>query len=241
MDNQTNLDEISKNLKTSPELAKHIYTEQLKLKINSLDEKIYFLQTISKKKMEEAKIKGIDPGDSVGYLMEKWAKEYLNSVDFKLKINKPYLKRLDEYFDLPEEQKEEAKQWLDSYTTYYSTEIEVSIRQMADAEMLLSGNSLSKNDLDYNPDIDYVERFASVYTKFMKIKHNVYIQTTNVRKINEEVGCYEFYKFDVYLTYEDPKAVPNEEYFKFIQGITDWMDLFNGDEDTYENWAKEWL
>jgi antitoxin component YwqK of YwqJK toxin-antitoxin module len=82
-DRQRSIYEIAKNMNTTPELVKNTYIEQLKSKINSHDEKIYFLKTIREKKIEEAKTKGIDPDDGVAALMEEWAKEYLNSVDFK--------------------------------------------------------------------------------------------------------------------------------------------------------------
>jgi len=80
-DRQRSLEEVAINMNTTPELVKNKYIEQLKSKINSDDEKIYFFKTIRQKKIEEAKTKGIDPDDGVAALMEEWAKEHLNSVE----------------------------------------------------------------------------------------------------------------------------------------------------------------
>ena len=84
-DRQRSIEEFAKNLNTTPELAQEKFIEKIKIEINSHDEKTTFLKEIRNKKIEEAKIKGIDPDDGIAALMEKWAKEYLNSVDFKEK------------------------------------------------------------------------------------------------------------------------------------------------------------
>ena len=70
----------------------------------------------------------------------------------------------------------------------------------------------------------------------MKIKHNVDIQIANVKKLNDE-----FYEFDVFLTNENPfdsatsLGSSNDDQLKYMIGCDDWLDLFNGDEDTFEN------
>ena len=77
---------MAKNMNTTPELAQKKFIERIKTEVNSQNEKITFLKEVREKKIEEAKIKGIDPDDGVAALMEKWAIEYLNSVDFNKKI-----------------------------------------------------------------------------------------------------------------------------------------------------------
>lgn len=95
-DRKRSLEEIAKNMNTTTELVKYKYIEQLKTKISSHDEKTHFFKIIREKKIEEAKTKDIDPDNGVAALMEQWAKEYLNSVDFNIK-NKSISKVLDRY------------------------------------------------------------------------------------------------------------------------------------------------
>ena len=229
---QRSLEEMARNMNTTPESVKNKYILQLNSKVNSHDEKTYLLKNIREKKIEEAKTKGIDHDDGIAALMEEWAKEYFNSVDFKIKINNEWKRSYEEYLDLPKKEKQkidEFKWEKENYGQYYQSQMEISVRQIINAEKLLSNNKLSENNVNKNICI-------SVYTNFMKIKHNVDIQIANVKKLNDE-----FYEFDVFLTNEDPfdRATSigssNDHQLKYMMGCHNWLDILNGWEDTYEN------
>jgi uncharacterized protein YnzC (UPF0291/DUF896 family) len=101
-DRENSLVMAAKELNTTPALVRETYIKMVKTGVNSQDEKITFLNSIRNNKISEAQARRIDPDDTVFALMEGWAKEYLNSVDFKEKekLNHANKTFLDSYPEL---------------------------------------------------------------------------------------------------------------------------------------------
>jgi hypothetical protein len=85
---QLSLIELSKNLGTTPELARDMYLLQLSELVDTLEERDYLLKDLRSKKILEAKMKSIDPDDGVAAIMHDWSVQYFESEAFKIKIAK---------------------------------------------------------------------------------------------------------------------------------------------------------
>ena len=93
---QRSLEEMAKNMNTTPEFVKEKFIEGVKAMVTSKYEKEKFLKELKHKKIEESEVKGIDPDDGIGAHMEKWAKEYFGSKEFNKTIKETEFKKIIE-------------------------------------------------------------------------------------------------------------------------------------------------